>query len=65
VFSKTAHNIEVIAADFLPDGKDLYLVVVDAEGIMHILQYDPLSTSTPCHLPSQHHKLTSSKTQNP
>ena len=40
-FGKSAKNFEVITADLLPDGKELFIVVADAEGNMHILQYDP------------------------
>ena len=40
-FGKSAKNMEVITADLLPDGKELFIVVADAEGNMHILQYDP------------------------
>ena len=30
-----------MTAAFLPDGQDLYIVAVDAEGNIHVLQYDP------------------------
>ena len=40
-FGKSAKNMEVITADLLPDGKELFIVVSDAEGNMHIMQYDP------------------------
>lgn len=43
-FGKSAKNMEVITADLLPDGKDLFIVVADAEGNIHILQYDPERT---------------------
>lgn len=46
-FSKSPQNIEVTAADFLPDGKQLYLVVADADCNIHVLQFDPDSTSIP------------------
>lgn len=41
LFSKSPHAIEVLAADFLPDGKQLYLVAADADGNIHVLQFDP------------------------
>ncbi|KAI1001125.1 Protein cft1 [Podosphaera aphanis] len=41
LFGKSGKNMEVLAAEFLPDGKELYIVVVDAECNLHILQYDP------------------------
>lgn len=30
-----------MAADFLPDGKRLYILVADDDCNIHILQYDP------------------------
>lgn len=41
LFSKSPHAIEVLAADFLPDGQQLYLVAADADGNIHVLQFDP------------------------
>ncbi|MCJ1405837.1 mRNA cleavage and polyadenylation factor subunit [Xylographa trunciseda] len=41
LFSKSAQHLEVVTAEFLPHGKDLYIVVGDAEGEMHIFQFDP------------------------
>ncbi|KAL9129799.1 MAG: hypothetical protein Q9217_001836, partial [Psora testacea] len=41
LFSKSPYHIKTIAASFLPDDKNLYIVVADAEGNLHILQYDP------------------------
>ncbi|KAK3177207.1 hypothetical protein OEA41_008536 [Lepraria neglecta] len=41
LFGKSPHHIEVVAADFLPDGKQLYMVVADADCNLHILQFDP------------------------
>ncbi|MCJ1436137.1 mRNA cleavage and polyadenylation factor subunit [Xylographa pallens] len=41
LFGKSAQHLEVVAAEFLPHGKDLYIVVGDAEGEMHIFQFDP------------------------
>lgn len=43
-FSKSPQNFEVTAADFLPDGKQLYMVVADADCNIHVLQFDPDST---------------------
>ena len=45
LFGKYINELEVIAADFLPDGKQLYFVVTDAECNIHILQFDPERTS--------------------
>lgn len=41
LFGKYIQDLEVIAADFLPDGKQLYILVADAECNIHILQFDP------------------------
>lgn len=55
VFGKSSKHIEVLAADFLPDGKQLYVVAADADCNLHVLQFDPESTFPPppllsCHL---------------
>jgi cleavage and polyadenylation specificity factor subunit 1 len=31
----------VTAADFLPDGKHLFIISADGDGALHVLQYDP------------------------
>ncbi|KAL8663079.1 MAG: hypothetical protein Q9168_008152, partial [Polycauliona sp. 1 TL-2023] len=41
LFGKSTSHIEVLAGEFLPDGKNLYLVVADADSNIHVLQYDP------------------------
>ncbi|KAL3422159.1 cpsf a subunit region [Phlyctema vagabunda] len=41
LFGKSATNMEVLAADLFPGGKELYIVVADADGNLHIMQYDP------------------------
>ncbi|MCJ1285002.1 mRNA cleavage and polyadenylation factor subunit [Xylographa opegraphella] len=41
LFGKSAQHLEVVAAEFLPHGKDLYIVVGDAEGELHVFQFDP------------------------
>lgn len=41
LLGKSAGAMEIVTADFLPDGKDLYLVVADSDCNLHILQYDP------------------------
>jgi len=38
---KSVGRMEVLTAGLLPDGKDLFVVVADAEGGLGILQYDP------------------------
>ena len=41
LFGKSRSHMEVMAADFLPHEKQLYMVVADADCNLHILQYDP------------------------
>ncbi|KAK4245916.1 CPSF A subunit region-domain-containing protein [Corynascus novoguineensis] len=41
LFGKSSTRLEVLNADFLPDGKELFIVVSDADGHIHILQFDP------------------------
>ncbi|KAI9806954.1 MAG: mRNA cleavage and polyadenylation factor subunit [Piccolia ochrophora] len=41
LFGKSSTRFEVLAADFLPDGDALYIVVADAECNLHVLQFDP------------------------
>jgi cleavage and polyadenylation specificity factor subunit 1 len=43
LFGKDVQNMEVISAEFLPDadGRGLCFVVADANGDLHVLQYDP------------------------
>ncbi|KAF8446478.1 CPSF A subunit region-domain-containing protein [Terfezia claveryi] len=41
MFGKDVQRLDVVAADFLPDGNQLLFVVADAESNIHILQYDP------------------------
>lgn len=41
LFGKDTQKLEVVTADFLPDGNMLYFVIADADSNVHILQYDP------------------------
>ena len=41
LFGKSATRLEVLTADFLPDGDDLLIVACDADGAIHVLQFDP------------------------
>jgi cleavage and polyadenylation specificity factor subunit 1 len=43
VFSKAAARMEVMAAEFLPQEKQLYILIADADKNIHVLQYDPES----------------------
>ncbi|KAH7025390.1 CPSF A subunit region-domain-containing protein [Macrophomina phaseolina] len=41
LFGKSRSKMEVMAADFLPHDKQLYLMVADGDCNLHALQYDP------------------------
>lgn len=41
LFAKDADYLEVTAADFLPEGEKLYILVADSDCNLHVLQYDP------------------------
>ncbi|PYH72415.1 cleavage/polyadenylation factor CFT1 [Aspergillus vadensis CBS 113365] len=41
LFAKDLDYLEVSAAEFLPDGKRLFIVVADGDCNIHVLQYDP------------------------
>ncbi|KAH9893038.1 CPSF A subunit region-domain-containing protein [Xylariomycetidae sp. FL2044] len=40
-FAKSSTKLEVLTVDFLPDGSELFIIVCDSDGGIHILQYDP------------------------
>lgn len=58
LFGKSTTDLEIATADFLPDGKNLYLIAADMGGEIHVLQYDPERKFVPyrrffsCHSPS-------------
>ena len=41
LFGKESEGLQVLAADFLPDGKRLYILVADDDCNIHIMEYDP------------------------
>ncbi|KKK23785.1 hypothetical protein AOCH_000296 [Aspergillus ochraceoroseus] len=41
LFAKDLDYLEVLAADFLPDGNKLFVIVADSDCNLHVLQYDP------------------------
>ena len=41
LFGRDQLNIDVIAAEFLPDGKQLFIIASNGDGELHVLQYDP------------------------
>lgn len=45
LFGKSSKHIEAMTADFLPDGKQLYIIAADADCNIHVLQFDPESMS--------------------
>lgn len=44
LFGKDPEYMEVIAADFLPDGDNLFILVADSDCNVNVLQYDPEGT---------------------
>ena len=43
VLGKSASKMEVMAAEFLPHEKQLYMLAADADKNLNVLQYDPES----------------------
>lgn len=41
LFGKSVCDLEIMSVEFLPDGKDLFIIAVDAAGDLHVLQFDP------------------------
>lgn len=41
LFGKDPDYLEVAAADFLPEGDKLFIMVADTDCNLHVLQYDP------------------------
>ena len=41
LFGKDPEYSEVVAADFLPDGENLFILVSDSDCNVNVLQYDP------------------------
>lgn len=46
LFGKDTMNLEVVAAEFLPDDKQLYILAADGDCDLHVFQYDPERKST-------------------
>jgi cleavage and polyadenylation specificity factor subunit 1 len=44
IFGKDLEYLEVVTAEFLPDGNKLYILVADSDCNLHVLQYDPEGT---------------------
>lgn len=47
LFGKSYTKLEVFNVDFLPDGKELFIVAADADGNIHVFQFDPERKSLP------------------
>lgn len=62
LFGKGRQNMEVLAADFLPHEKQLYIVVADASGSLIVLQFDPERRSS--HPFRSHHSYKLHKIRN-
>ena len=45
MFGKSARNVEVVAAEFLPDGRGLCVILTDVDTNAHVLRFDPHSKS--------------------
>ncbi|KAE8359840.1 CPSF A subunit region-domain-containing protein [Aspergillus caelatus] len=45
LFAKDLDYLEVLAADFLPDGNKLFILVADSDCNLYVLQYDPEGVS--------------------
>ncbi|KOS21575.1 Protein cft1 [Escovopsis weberi] len=41
VLGKSSGNLPLLVADFLPDGEDLSMVAADADGDIHVLEFNP------------------------
>lgn len=41
LFGKTRTNMEVVAADFMPFDRQLYIAIADGDCNLHIMQFDP------------------------
>lgn len=41
IFGRSKNNLEVLAGEFLPFEKQLFIVIADADMNLQILQYDP------------------------
>lgn len=41
LFGRDQMGLDVVAAEFLPQGKQLFIIAADGGGTLHVLQYDP------------------------
>ena len=47
LFGKSNPHMEIVAADFLPQDKQLSILAADSDKNIHVLQYDPESMTAP------------------
>lgn len=48
LFGKSNTKLEVLNCEFVPDGKDLFILAVDVDASIHIFQFDPERKSLSC-----------------
>lgn len=53
VFGKSRSHMDVAVADFLPHEKELFVLIADADGNMHVLEYNPERKFQLCHISHQ------------
>ena len=41
MFGRDQMSLDVVAAEFLPQGRQLFITAADGDGTLHVLQYDP------------------------
>ncbi|MCJ1355724.1 MAG: mRNA cleavage and polyadenylation factor subunit [Icmadophila ericetorum] len=41
LFGKSSTHLEVVTAEFFPDGENLYIIVIDTDSNLHIFQFNP------------------------
>ena len=41
LFGRDQMSLDVVAAEFLPQGRQLFIIAADGDGTLHVLQYDP------------------------
>lgn len=47
LFGKSNTKLEVLNCDFIPDGKELFIMAADVDGNIHVFQFDPERMSRP------------------
>jgi cleavage and polyadenylation specificity factor subunit 1 len=52
LFGKQTHDMEIVAVEVLPIGKELYIIAADVDCNLHVLQFDPERMSPFCPRPA-------------